>query len=104
MSPPSPRLTVTLLDYLVRAQQDRLRNREPERLRGFEVDHQLESRWLFNGQVGWFGALENLADVPGFHDIVFDKHRPIGYHAAGPGHCPLNVDSRQADVCHEGGY
>ena len=41
--------SIWLLDHLIRSQQQRLRDREAERLRGFEVDDQLELRWLFDG-------------------------------------------------------
>jgi hypothetical protein len=36
------------LTHLVRAQQERLRDRKPERLRGVEIDHQFELRGLLN--------------------------------------------------------
>src|SRR6266705_6912607 len=39
---------VLLLNYLVRAQQHVLRNDDSERLRGFEVDDELESRGLLD--------------------------------------------------------
>src|SRR6266849_3721903 len=59
-----PRWSSTvLLDHLVRPLQQGLRDRQPERLRGFQVDHQLELRRLLDGQVGRFGALEDLVDV-----------------------------------------
>ena len=37
------------LNHLVRPQQQRLRDREPERLRGLEVYHQLELRRILDG-------------------------------------------------------
>ena len=40
-----------LPDYLVRAQQQRLRDRETERVRGLEVKHQLELRRLLDGRL-----------------------------------------------------
>ena len=36
---------------------------EAERLRGLEVDHELEFRRLQDRQIGGFGALENAANV-----------------------------------------
>jgi hypothetical protein len=41
-----------LLDDLVRPQQERLRDRQAERLGGLEVDDQLELRGLLDGEVG----------------------------------------------------
>src|SRR4029450_11483813 len=40
-----------LFDDLVRAQQHRLRDRQPERLRGLKVDHQLKSCGPRNGKL-----------------------------------------------------
>jgi len=45
-----------LLDQLVRPYQERLRNRESERLGGLEIDDQLERRRLLDGKVGGLGA------------------------------------------------
>ena len=44
-------------DNLVGAGEDRWRDREPERLGGLEIDHQLECSRLLDRQVGRFGAL-----------------------------------------------
>ena len=54
-----------LLDHVVRAQQQRLRDRESERSRGLEVDHELELGGLFDWQITGFCALENLVHVAG---------------------------------------
>ena len=48
------------LDDLVGAGEDRWRHGEAERLRGLEVDHQLEFRRLLDRQIGWLGAVEDL--------------------------------------------
>jgi hypothetical protein len=42
-----------LLDHLIRAPQERRRDRQAERLGRLEVDHQLELRRLLDGQIGW---------------------------------------------------
>jgi len=52
-----------LLDHLIRPQQQRLRDREAERLGGLEVDYQLKLGWLLDGEVSWLGALENSTRV-----------------------------------------
>jgi hypothetical protein len=50
-----------LLDHLVRPQEERLRDRQPERFRGLEVDDQFELRGLLDGKVSGLGALEDSA-------------------------------------------
>src|SRR5258708_4497507 len=45
-----------LLDHLVGTQQERFRDREAERLRGLEIDHQLESCGRLHRKIGWLGA------------------------------------------------
>lgn len=53
------------LNHFIRAQPQRLRNRETERFGSLEVDAQLEFGRLLDGQVGGFGTLEDLVDVLG---------------------------------------
>src|SRR6266581_4804367 len=50
-------------DDLIRPREQRLRDRQPERLCGLEVDDQLEFPGLLDGQVSGLGTLENLVDV-----------------------------------------
>ena len=38
-----------LIDHLIGAREQHRRNFKGERLRGFEVDHQIEARWLLHG-------------------------------------------------------
>src|ERR1700687_582238 len=53
---------LALLDHLVGADQERLREGEAECFRGLEIHHQLESSGKFDRQVGRFGAVQNLGD------------------------------------------
>src|SRR5262249_51711166 len=53
------------LDYLIRPQQQRWRDREPEGLGGFEVDDELERRRLLNRKVGRLRAPQNPIHVDG---------------------------------------
>src|SRR5207249_11977355 len=56
-------VTLRLLDHLVRAQQYVLRNGDPERPRGLQIDHQLVFGRLLDGKIGGLGALQNLVHV-----------------------------------------
>jgi hypothetical protein len=56
-------LVKSSMNHRVRARQHRLWDRESQRFRGLQVDHELEFRWLLYGQFGWLGALKNPVDV-----------------------------------------
>ena len=60
----------TLLDDLIRTQQQRRRDREPERLRGLEVDHQLELRRLLDGEIAGLRAVEKAPTERGLLSIA----------------------------------
>ena len=49
-----------LFDNLVSAQQECLRDCQPEGLRSLEIDDEFELGWLLNREVGGLCALENL--------------------------------------------
>src|SRR5262245_49091185 len=49
-----------LLDHLIGAHEQRWWHCEAKRLRSFEVDHQLESRGLFDWHINWVCAPQNL--------------------------------------------
>src|SRR5262245_43412079 len=53
----------TSFDHLVGTGEQRVRHFEAKRLRGFEIDHQLEFGWLLDRQVGRLGVLENFSGV-----------------------------------------
>src|SRR5947208_1322373 len=59
------------LDHFVRLQDQLLRNGQPDRLRGLQVDDELDLRSLFDGQVAGFRALEDLVDVRGSSIVMF---------------------------------
>jgi hypothetical protein len=73
----APSLSVGLLDQLVSAQQDRLRNGDPERLCGLYINHEFELCGLQDRHVGGFGALENLNYLAGDQAIVAREARSI---------------------------
>jgi hypothetical protein len=59
----SEQLPALLLDHLVGAQQQRRRDREAERLGGFEIDDELELGRLLDGEIRRSRTLEDLVDV-----------------------------------------
>ena len=54
-----------LLDDFVRSRQHIRRNREPQIVSGLEVDDQIVSYRLIDGQVGGIGTLQNLVHIVG---------------------------------------
>ena len=52
-----------LLDHLGRLEKQRMGDREAQRLRGLEVDHELELSRLLNWQVAWLGSPQDAIDV-----------------------------------------
>src|SRR4029450_1051903 len=52
----------SLIDHLVRPLEQRLGNRQSERLRDLHVDNQVELRGLLDRQASGLRALENLVD------------------------------------------
>src|SRR5215467_608310 len=73
----------TLLDHLVGALYEGLRNREAEGLGGLQVDHQLELAGLLHGEVAGPGAFQDLVHVDGRAAEQVEKAGPIGHEAAG---------------------
>src|SRR5438067_13106883 len=52
-----------LLDYLVGADEDRLRHSKAERIGGLQIDDQLECRWLLKWEIVRCRASEDPPDV-----------------------------------------
>src|SRR6478752_9011301 len=67
------------LDHLIRAQQQRLWDREPERPGGLQIDHQLELRWLLHGKLGGLRALEDPVDEACESEIKVGIVYRVGY-------------------------
>jgi len=61
----APQQTAALFDQLVGAGKHSLRNNNPERLGGLEVDHQLVLGRRLHPQVGRLFSLEDAVDVRG---------------------------------------
>src|SRR5712691_6829012 len=68
---------------LIRAPQERWRDRQPDRLRGSEIYDQLELRGLLDGQVGGFGAFEDFVHVGGRAPLQVENVRAIDHETAG---------------------
>jgi hypothetical protein len=54
-----------LPEHLGRLEEEGWWDSEAERLGGLEVDHQPKLYGLFHGQIGRFGAFEDLVDIAG---------------------------------------
>src|SRR5438132_7531741 len=67
------------LDYLVRPQQQRLRNRQPEGLGGLEIDDQLELRGLLHRKIRRFRAPEDFVHISGRTPGQVQEMRTVGH-------------------------
>lgn len=67
---------------LVRQQEEVRGYREPQGLRGFEVDDQLVLRWLLHGKVGGLSTLQYLVDKSRGTTNHLGDGRPIREQAA----------------------
>src|SRR4029453_17303392 len=89
-------IVVSLLYYLVRSQQKRRRDRQPERLGGLEVDHQLERGGLLDGQVSRIRALQNLVDKHGGAPMQLDDVSTISHDGTAFGELGSPGDAQQS--------
>lgn len=67
----------------VGAQQYFVRERQAERLRGLDIDHQLELDRLLHRKVAGLGALQYLAHVVSTSPVEVGQARPVGQQPAG---------------------
>ncbi len=77
-SQPKPFVAKSRFNDLIRPQEHRRRDRDPERLSGPEIDHQFELGRLLDGQVGGLGAPEDFVHEAGDALLYFTPGRPIG--------------------------
>ena len=89
------------LDHLVGAQEERLRDREPERLGRLEVDHQLEFRGQHDRQVGWLVAFEDAAGVDARLAIGIRSAGSVAEQATGFGDLAISISRRHGMACHQ---
>src|SRR5262249_36201246 len=71
-----------LLDHLIRQEEQRWRDRDPERLGRLEVDDQLEFYGLLHRQVGGLGAFQDLVYVRGSTPEQIPNAYAIGHEPA----------------------
>src|SRR5215469_9875583 len=74
-------LAAPLLDHPIRPCQDGRRDREPKRLRGLRIDHELELGRLLDGDVAGLRASEYFVDEERLTPIGLKNIYPIGYEA-----------------------
>src|SRR5262249_48373441 len=72
-----------LLDHLVRPVEHRLRNRQANRFRGFEIYPQLKLARLLNRQVSRLGSLEDFIYIDGDAPVAVGEVRRIGHEPTG---------------------
>src|SRR6266851_10531837 len=74
---PGARALPYSLDDLIGPQEERLRDRQAERLRGLEVDDQLELRRLLDRNIGRPSALQNLVHIGCGAPVHVGVARPV---------------------------
>src|SRR5215471_7042120 len=85
----------SLFDHLVGATDQKLWDIQPERLCGFEIDHQLVLVRRLHRHVGWLLALKDAIDIAGGSPIQVSKVSPIGDQAAAGNWFAAPVDRRK---------
>src|SRR5438552_3825057 len=80
------------LNHLVRTQQQRLRDRESERLRGPEIDDQLDLVRLKHRKIAGFRALEDPAGVDAGLATDLSEARSVAHQPAGSTHVEARGD------------
>src|SRR5215475_676223 len=89
------------LDDFIRPLQQRRRDREPQRLRGLEVDQQLELRWLLDREVGGLGTLEDLVHVGCGAAEVIGEGWSVGHQTAALRPLTIREETWQPSPGHE---
>jgi len=77
-----------LLGHLVRPKQQQRRDRQAERLRGLEVDDELELGWLLDWEVTGVRALQDLVDIGRGATIQVGPQRTVRNQPSGTSDVP----------------
>src|SRR6516162_4299598 len=91
-----PRAFMHSFDQRVGARDERRRNLEAERLRGFQIDDQFEPGRLQHRQIGWARLLEHECRIRPLLAIQIGKMRAIAHQAARRGEIAPFVDRGDA--------
>jgi hypothetical protein len=84
-----------LFDHLVDTHQQRQWQHYAERLRGLEIDHQLELGWVLHRQLGRLAALENAINIEPRSPPQVGGIVPIGKQTSDLGEVTIRVDRRE---------
>src|SRR5215472_18299318 len=84
------------LDHLVGAQQERLRDRQPECLRSRKIDDESELCGLLDWDVTWLRPAQNLVDIIGGAPQQVGEVRSIGHQTSRFDVLPIKVHRRQS--------
>jgi hypothetical protein len=90
-----------LLDHLVRPEQQRRRDGQPEGLRRLQVDDELELGGLLDREVARLGALQDLIDLGGGPPEVLPSVGPVRHEATGLRVLLHRIHRRQAALCRQ---
>src|SRR5262249_44193095 len=75
------KVTCSSLNHSVRTKEHRLRNRQSDLFRRFQIDDELEFSWLLHREIGWFGAFQNLINVSGSAAVQICEARAVAHKA-----------------------
>src|SRR5262249_55169212 len=85
-----------LLDHLIGAQEERLGDRDSDRLGGNQVYDKAESSWLFDRDIGWLRSAQNFVDELGGAPPEVREVWPVGHQTTRFDEIPAAVHRRQS--------
>jgi hypothetical protein len=91
----APQQTTELFDHLVGGREQRRRHGQPERLRGLEMNDELEICRLLYRKFGRVRAFKNSVHISGGSTEDVRRVRPMRHEPAFDGERPIDRDSRQ---------
>src|SRR5262245_33255170 len=91
-----------LLDHLAGAGEQRVRDGEPERLGGHQIDDEVEFGRLFDRNVDRFRPAQNRVDMLGCAPVEMHVVDAVGYKTSSLYELARAVDCRQARALRKG--